>query len=143
MRSWNDQTWAQSSVCSFWQTLTRISLRPALSVPLPTVLVEAVAVVVLLAEEELLAVEEDLDGVGGRGPQLDRLLLRRIDDREGVTDHALVLADGLVQIDDAILARSAWPRLVDRELLPVRPACRPWPDRSRSDRRPFRADRRP
>src|SRR5581483_5841716 len=53
------------------------------------VLVDEHAVVVLLAGEDLLAVEEDLQPVDAAGAQLDEPLLRRLDEGGGVGDGAL------------------------------------------------------
>src|SRR5262245_31260017 len=74
---------------------------PGLERSAADVLVEPLAVVVLLAGEDLLAVQEDLDGADAPEADLHRPLLVRLDGGEGIGHRVLVLAQRLVEVHDA------------------------------------------
>src|SRR5437870_5402257 len=65
-------------------------------------LVHLEAVMIFLAEEDFLAVEEDLQGAVAARAELNLLLRRRTHDLIGLAGHAHVYADRFVEIDDVI-----------------------------------------
>src|SRR5262249_512512 len=67
------------------------------------VLIHLHAVMVFLAEVDLVAVEVDADGVVAAGAQLDGPFRRGLDGREAVGDRAMQRRDDLVEVDEAQL----------------------------------------